>query len=65
MREEEEKVLAIDGKVYTKDQLFRMNFLFIGGEFHGREAKTINGIEIKDLTMTEVLNIGKKKHETR
>jgi len=65
MREEEEKVLAIDGKVYTKDQLFRMNFLFIGGEFHGREAKTINGIEIKDLSLTEVLNIGKKKDEIR
>ena len=65
MKEEEEKVPAIDGKVYTKDQLVRMNFLFIGGEFHGREAKTINGIEIKDLTMTQVLNIGKKKDETR
>jgi hypothetical protein len=65
MREEEEKVPAIDGKVYTKDQLFRMNFLFIGGEFHGSEAKTINGIEIKDLSLTEVLNIGKKEDEIR
>jgi hypothetical protein len=61
----EEKIVAVDGKTYTKDKLFRMNFLFIGGELHGSEAKTINGIEIKDLSLSEVLNIGKKKDETR
>lgn len=60
---EKEKIVAVDGKMYTEDQLYRMNFLFIGGKFHGSEAKTINGIEIKDLSLTEVLNIGKINYD--
>lgn len=65
IEEDEKKIVAIDGKAYTKDQLVRMNFLFIGGQWHGSIAKTINGIEIKNLSMTEVLNIGRNNKSSK
>lgn len=57
----EKTIIAADSKEYTLDKLVRMNFLYIGGEIHGSEIKTINGIEIKNLSMEKVLNIGKNE----
>ena len=61
--ETNKKVTAIDGKEYTIDELCRTNFLFIGGEFHGSTIKTINGIPIEKLSLTDVFSIGKSKEK--